>query len=384
MSPVSASVHTQGLMAPERRAFGARAFVLLVTYTAPLPRIDELLEDHRAWLDRHFADGTFLVSGPQVPRVGGTILANAGTRRELEDLVTTDPLVRAGAAEYDVVEFSPTRGPYAASARPSPPGSSTLPEPATLELSDHTTAIIDRPPRGGEDAPPVVLVHALGLDRLMWRAVIDLLPTDRRVLAYDLRGHGTAGLAPTVRGLAHWSDDLLDVLDATGIERAHVVGLSLGGAIAQVFALAHPERVHRLDLVATVSTPRPAFVERGRTAIEQGMGAVLPATLARWFTAQALATNGPSVRYARGMVRRSDPTVWAASWRALAEVDTQRNLRHLRVPTRVIAGEHDASTPPATMALIARAVPGATFHVIPGAPHMISLETPAPLARLLP
>lgn len=186
-----------------------------------------------------------------------------------------------------------------------------------------------------------------------------------------------------MRGLGHWSDDLLQVLDAAGIGPAHLIGLSLGGAIAQVFALAHPERVDRLDLVATVSTPQPGFVDRGRVAVEQGMGAVLPTTLTRWFTPQGLAVNGPSVRYARGMVQRTDPTTWAASWRALAQVDAQRHLHRLRVPTRVIAGEHDLSTPPATMALIARAIPMATFHVIPDAPHMISLESPAALAQLL-
>lgn len=96
-----------------RNLFRQRAFVLLVGYTAPLSRIDELLEEHRAWLDLHFADGTFLVSGPRVPRTGGAILATAPTRDHIEALVDVDPLVRAGAASYEIVEFTPTRGPYA-------------------------------------------------------------------------------------------------------------------------------------------------------------------------------------------------------------------------------------------------------------------------------
>lgn len=101
--------------AEPRSPFGARSFVLLVTYVAPLPRIDALLDEHRIWLDKHFADGTFLVSGPQVPRVGGTILATAQSRRRIEELISTDPLTRTGCASYQVVEFTPTRGPYAAS-----------------------------------------------------------------------------------------------------------------------------------------------------------------------------------------------------------------------------------------------------------------------------
>ena len=96
--------------------FSGSAFVLLVEYIAPLSRIDDLLDDHRAWLDRHFADGTFLVSGPRVPRIGGTILATGTSRDQLERQVASDPLVQAGAARYEVVEFSPTRGPYAPTA----------------------------------------------------------------------------------------------------------------------------------------------------------------------------------------------------------------------------------------------------------------------------
>ncbi len=100
----------------ERSPFGTRSFVLLITYTGALPRIDALLDEHRAWLDKHFADGTFLVSGPQVPRIGGTILATDESRWHVEDVVSTDPFVQAGIATYQVIEFTPTRGPYAAPA----------------------------------------------------------------------------------------------------------------------------------------------------------------------------------------------------------------------------------------------------------------------------
>ena len=108
--------HTTTVGPTGRSPFGTRSFVLLITYTAPLPRIDALLDEHRAWLDKYFADGTFLVSGPQVPRDGGAILATAESRRHVEDIVSTDPFVRAGIAAYQVIEFTPTRGPYAASA----------------------------------------------------------------------------------------------------------------------------------------------------------------------------------------------------------------------------------------------------------------------------
>ncbi len=96
---------------PGSMTFDERAFVLLVTYVVPVGRIDELLESHRQWLDEHIAGGRFLVSGPQVPRTGGVILARGTTSAQLENVVSRDPLVLAGAATYTVIEFVPSRGP---------------------------------------------------------------------------------------------------------------------------------------------------------------------------------------------------------------------------------------------------------------------------------
>ncbi|HEU5036668.1 MAG TPA: YciI family protein [Nocardioides sp.] len=88
--------------------------MVVLTYTAPLARIDELLDAHRAWLDQQYAEGRFLASGPQVPRSGGLILARAESREAVLDVVGTDPFFRAGAASYEVMQFTPTRGPLAA------------------------------------------------------------------------------------------------------------------------------------------------------------------------------------------------------------------------------------------------------------------------------
>jgi uncharacterized protein YciI len=83
-------------------------FVLLSTYTARLERIDELRPRHLAYLQRHYADGTFLVSGRQQPPAGGLIVAGDVDRAQIERIIETDPYVTEGAAEYTIVEFTPT------------------------------------------------------------------------------------------------------------------------------------------------------------------------------------------------------------------------------------------------------------------------------------
>ncbi|MGF1431457.1 YciI family protein [Kitasatospora sp. LaBMicrA B282] len=84
-------------------------FVVTLTYTAPLDRIDELIPDHVAWLDRYYEAGIFLASGRRVPRTGGVILAQAESAAQLEAVLAEDPFGRAGVAEYQVVEFLPTK-----------------------------------------------------------------------------------------------------------------------------------------------------------------------------------------------------------------------------------------------------------------------------------
>lgn len=85
-------------------------FVILLDYVRPLDVVDELLPAHRQWLEAHYADGTFLLSGRQEPRTGGVILADGPDRRRIEEICATDPFALAGAATHTIVELVPTKG----------------------------------------------------------------------------------------------------------------------------------------------------------------------------------------------------------------------------------------------------------------------------------
>ncbi|MBW8482229.1 alpha/beta fold hydrolase [Actinomadura parmotrematis] len=247
-----------------------------------------------------------------------------------------------------------------------------------IRLRDHETRAVQH----GEDGPAVVLLHALGLDWRMWEPVMRLLP-GRRVIAYDLRGHGHAQGSPTPFTMDDAAADLIGVLDAFGLDRAHVVGLSYGGGIAQVAAAAHPERFASLALLATTDHPFASFEDRARSGEADGMAAQVVPSLTRWFTPAALAENAWPVRYARERVLRGTPADWAGAWRAFAGVDVQDRLADFPAPVLVLAGELDASTTPEIMKGLAARVPGSTYRELPGAPHMMSLEQPALVAAAL-
>lgn len=250
-----------------------------------------------------------------------------------------------------------------------------VPSPPALErlgLSDHETTIAHQ----GSDGPAVVLLHALGLDWRMWEPVMSKLAGGRRVYAYDLRGHGSAAGVVGGHTMDRVADDLFEVMDALGLARAHVVGLSYGGGIAQTAALRGPERFESLALLATTDYPFDTFEARARSGEVDGMEAQVVPSLTRWFTPAALATNAWGVRYAREQVRRGDPAHWAAAWRAFEGLDVQGRLADLEAPALVLSGELDASTTPEIMSAIAERIPGSRYEVLAGVPHMQTLESP--------
>ena len=151
---------------------------------------------------------------------------------------------------------------------------------------------------------------------------------------------------------------------------AHIVGLSMGGMVAQYLAIRHPELVRSLVLLGTVCTlpdeARRQIVARGETARQDGMRAVIGATLERWFTPAALTSE--LARRCEQRLLQNDVESWAASWRAISRLDTLPLLGQVRAP--------DLSTPPAAATVIAGNIPGAALKIIEGAPHMGPFEYP--------
>lgn len=226
--------------------------------------------------------------------------------------------------------------------------------------------------------PTVLLLHAVGLDLTCWESQVDALSTEFQVVAVDLRGHGQSEMSPPPYGLQLFADDVHQMLRQIGAAPAHVVGLSLGGMVAQVLGLEYPEDVISLILADTVCTLTPegrsAMVSRGEAAERSGMQSVLQATLERWFTADFL--NSEVVTRCRRRLLADNVESWAAAWRAISDVNTWPQLHEIRVPTLVMVGELDVSSPPERARIIADRIPGARLHIVPGAPHMAPMECP--------
>jgi 3-oxoadipate enol-lactonase len=230
------------------------------------------------------------------------------------------------------------------------------------------------------DGPPVVLIHALGLDHRMWGPQIERLANAGRVIAYDARGHGQTDVTSGPYAMADFAEDLAGLLDALGVEAAHLVGISMGGMIAQEFALTRPHRVRSLVLADTTSEynqeTRRQFAERARVAEERGMAPLIAPTTERWFTAEFRERHPDEVARIMGIFEATNPFGYAAACRAVARIDFTERLVNIGVPTLVLVGSEDPSTTPEVALKIHEYVPGSQFLELPGAAHLTNVARP--------
>lgn len=239
--------------------------------------------------------------------------------------------------------------------------------------------------------PPLVLVHAGICDARMWDEVAGLLAPEHRVLRYDMRGYGRSG--PAV-GTYSPRADLLSVLDAEGIERAAVCGVSFGGAVAIETAVVSPERVSALAVVCSAvdwSAVPPELAERIEEADAAGeagdIDRAVELELRIWVDGDG--RREPVDTGLRERVREMNRRAWELAAQSNGEADwsdeppAEQRLDEIAVPTLVVAGEWDVAFMRASCRDIARRVRGAQFATMSRAAHLPPLERPAEFASIL-
>jgi 3-oxoadipate enol-lactonase len=193
----------------------------------------------------------------------------------------------------------------------------------------------------GEAGPWVVLAHSLASSHAMWAPQIaSLAAAGYRVLAFDARGHGGTDAPPPPYSIATMAEDMRALMDRLGIARAHMVGLSMGGAMVQHFAIAHPDRVASLVVVDATSAYPPAahpmWRERAEAVAKGGVAAVAEGTLGRWFTPAWREANPAQLEEVRRMVLATPPQGFIG---AVGGADRLRRRRPPRDGARADAGD---------------------------------------------
>lgn len=231
---------------------------------------------------------------------------------------------------------------------------------------------------GPADAPVVVFINSLGADLSTWDAQVPALTQHFRVLRYDQLGHGASEVREGPYSMHMLGEDLVHLLDALQIERAHVVGISLGGMLAMWLAIHHPERVDHLVPMCTAPSFGAAagWYERANSARHHGLDEIADAAAGRWLTPSYAAAHPDVRRRLVEMVRSTPVEGYAGCCEAIAGTDLWDRIEQIAAPTLTIAGEFDAGSPPETLQRIADAIPGAHAIVIPDAAHLANIEQP--------
>jgi 3-oxoadipate enol-lactonase len=239
---------------------------------------------------------------------------------------------------------------------------------------------------GGAGAP-VLLAHAIGCDRRMWDDLVPALRGKHRAIAIDARGHGRSPLPGRPWSLEDMADDAARLLDRLRIDRAHWVGLSMGGMVGQAFAIRHPGRLDRLVLANTTSAYGPDgrtnWDNRIRLVTEGGLAAIRDMVTQRYFSDAFRAAHADVVARVMDRFMETPAAGYTGCCEAIREMQLQARLGSVRAPTLVIAGDVDQATTVAMGEAIAERIPGARVEVIAGASHLSAVEKPAEFNALV-
>ena len=236
--------------------------------------------------------------------------------------------------------------------------------------------------RRGNGAP-LLLIHGLGYARWGWEPVLPELAEQFDVILFDNRGIGESDAPPGPYTVAEMAADAVQVLDEAGVARAHVVGTSLGGMIAQELALAYPERVDRLVLACTTPGGQKAHPMPQVTVALMAEAATLePAVALRRFVENALAPATVEAHpeiveqiMAHRLATAQQPAAWAAQASAGATFDAYDRLGGLAAPTLVQHGDEDVVVDPRNADLLVELLPDARLERVPGG-HLFFWEAP--------
>ena len=236
---------------------------------------------------------------------------------------------------------------------------------------------------GDPDGAPVVFSNSLGSDLRMWDKIVPLMPAGLRLIRYDTRGHGLSACPAGAYAMGALIRDAERLLDALGVRDSAFVGLSMGGLIAQGLA------VKRLDLVRAMVLSNTAakigtaqtWAERIASVRADGLGSIAGTIMERWFSRKFRDT--PELLGWRTLFLRTPVDGYAGCSAAIGGTDFITPTSGLTLPTLVIAGSEDGSTPPDLVRETADLVRGSRFHLIRGAGHLPCVEKPAEFAATL-
>jgi len=234
----------------------------------------------------------------------------------------------------------------------------------------------------------VTFVTGIANDLTLWDGQVPALAGDFRILRYDLRGHGGSEATGGDYSMALLVEDLKALLDAQKIQKTSLVGLGLGGALAQAFAIEHPDRLDRLMPCCCRARMIPDFAamwhKLRETVRQNGLETIVEPTVQRWFSEEFKAAHPDVLDNIRRMIRGTTLEGYLGVTAAFLALDVEDRLQEIRAPTLYVSGAEDKlGGPPALMQGLSGKVKGARHVSVPNAAHIANIQNPEGFNRVL-
>jgi len=235
---------------------------------------------------------------------------------------------------------------------------------------------------------PLILIHGLNGDLAGWALIMPELSKHYQTIALDVRGHGGTSKPDQPYSIKGFSEDFYGFMNQLKIPKPHILGLSMGGAIAQQFALDHPEMIRSLVLVSTFSyvdeKALRAFARLRHTLRERGYPAFFDELVQLAFTSEYIAANpGPLAELKEKRVRMNSPLAIGRAADACMAFNLKNEIAQIALPTLIVSGKEDIFTPIALAEQIHRSIRGSEWKILDGVGHNLYIEKPGQLTQLV-
>jgi proline-specific peptidase len=236
---------------------------------------------------------------------------------------------------------------------------------------------------------PLILIHGVGLDRTMWEKQVEHFSTHYKVISYDMMGHGTSFKPTGSYTLQQFVDQLDNLMQVLDIEKAHLIGFSMGGLVAQAFTAQHPDRISSLVVVSSVTKrsveQRSAILARVVEVEKHGHTSTIDSAIHRWFDPTFISEYQEVVLRIKERLENNDSSAYLAAYTVFATADEEVYdlLDKIQCPAFIITGELDPGSTPDMAKLMGERIPDSQVLIIPNTRHMLPIEAAAEFNRRL-
>jgi len=251
-------------------------------------------------------------------------------------------------------------------------------ENISIENGNHLKIKID----GNTELPKIIFSNSLGTDNRMWNPQIEMLKDKFCLIRYDTRGHGNSSPVEGPYSFEMLENDVITILDNLKIDKAHFIGLSIGGMTSLGLALKHQNRFNKIICCAARADNPPPFVDSWNQRIsvieEKGTDGVVDGSLDRWYSKEFKdnSKNNDIINLSKDMIRGTSSNGYIGCAHALKTLNYLKDLSTINHEMLFIAGEKDMGAPALAMEEMSHLTPNSKYVCIPGAAHILNIEAP--------